>query len=174
METYSIESKKISWHLNLWLISLCCEAPYYFLMAFLVALFEVPASEIIFFLLLLPLFIGLTSLGFRFVTLHVAGSWILKRILMARGAGPILFALADFILAHLWLAAWALVHPDWIVMTLFRYEDSDQFVLTRIWYIAIPPIALGSLTFRWIYGKYFENKNIHARKSTKRLLEESI
>ncbi|GEM_PF-6893707 len=167
--------KNVFLNIGFWILSLLCEVPYFFCMGLLVMVVETKAFvggesdrslDIVF-------LISFFSLFCRFISLHVLGSWILKRFLLSRGAGPFLFGLADFILANLWVVVWALLQPHGMAMELFRDGHNGLFLPNGLWVISIPPIALGSLTFRLVYGKYFENKNIHTRKSTRRLLGES-
>lgn len=149
-------------NLVFWILSMICEIPYFFCMGFLIVVFDKSPSNPfnnIFFLELAYL-VGIVSLGCRFISLHVVGSWILKRVLLSRQAGPLIFGLADFILANLWVGLWAVLQPNGIAMELFHGNGQGGFSLNYLWFVSIPPIALGSLTFRFLYRKFFHELNI--------------
>jgi hypothetical protein len=138
------------WNLLFWLLSLLCEAPFTLFLGLLTecwveddipALFNGRALDMV-------LLIGAMSLGCRFISLHVFGSWVLKRVLLEKGVGPLVMGLADFVLANLWITVWALVQPDGMAAMLF-HDPHNQ-----LWLVSIPPIALGSTLFRALFGKW--------------------
>jgi hypothetical protein len=135
-------------------------------MGFLVVVFDKSSSNPLnnIFFLEIAYLVGLFSLFCRVLSLHVLGSWILKRVLLSRRAGPLVFGLADFILANLWVGVWVVLQPHGIAMELFRGFGRDVFLPNYLWFISIPPIALGSITFRVLFRKFFNKENIFNQK----------
>jgi hypothetical protein len=142
--------QNLLWNLAFWLLSLLCETPFTLVLGFLTecwveddipALFNGRALNMV-------LLIGGMSLGCRFFSLHLFGSWILKRVLFEKGVGPLGMGLADFVLANLWITVWALVQPDGLAALLFHDPHG------QLWLVSIPPIGLGSILFRAFFGKW--------------------
>jgi len=128
----------LGWDPIFWFLSVIFEIPYYFCCGILVTLFD--GNGFNFERALgFGLLVGLTSLFCRVISLHLIGSWVLKRFLMKRLAGPIWFGLNDFLLANLWIGIWALFDPSGPTAELFHEQSGDAFRLTEIWFIAIPP-----------------------------------
>lgn len=147
MTYFSTDFKKLGWNFLYWLLSLLCEGPFYLVFALILALAQSLGGDMEHFFPWGPLIIWMVSLFSRFISLHVIGSWVLKKVLMARKAGPVAFGLADFILANLWIGAWVLIHPDLMVKALFQ----SPFLFSPLWYMTIPPVGLASFLFRSIF-----------------------
>lgn len=133
------------WNVGFWILSLICEIPFYFLVCgFFKNLFSsnpLDYFEIAYFVILM-------TFACRFISLHVLGSWILKRVLLELKAGPLVFGFADFILAVLWVGIWALLQPDGMAGIFFRRAGlfPDPLIFP-----CLLPIALGSAAFRWVF-----------------------
>jgi hypothetical protein len=145
---------------SFWVLSLFCEMPFFFLAGLFVAYLpdtrdfslqkEFPG-------LWFSFLVALCSLILRALSLHLIGSWALKWFLAKRGANPLLFGLADLVLANLWIGLWALVEPHGPTSLLFQADAGKGFFLTPIWFTAILPIAFGSAAFRWIFRKPWDS-----------------
>lgn len=153
--------KSLGRNLGFWILSLICEVPFYFFAGILVGVSDLTSPnhthdwrDINFVLL-----VACTSLVCRLISLHLIGSWVLKRILIHRKVGPLGFGLSDFVLANLWVGVWAFLDPSSLASELFRGHPVFGFPLTEFWYLAIPPIALGSATFRVAFGTRLLGKN---------------
>ena len=139
---------------GLWVISLICEVPFYLVAGTGVEIFSQRYDTIVSAMLFSP-FVAYVSLGCRAMSFHLLGSWLLKKYLFKKGAGPLLFGLADFVLANLWVGAWAWIFPHGIASELFHESYGDNsWKLTEYWFISIPPIAFGSMTFRLFLKKF--------------------
>jgi hypothetical protein len=152
MTYFSTDFKKFGWNLLYWFLSLLCEGPFYLILALVLALAQASGTR---FYPWGPLIVWMVSLFSRFISLHVIGSWVLKRILLARAVGVWGFGLAEFLLANLWIMGWMLIKPTFLVQALF---EPKGFFPNLLWLFSIPPIALASVLFRFIFGKSFVSR----------------
>lgn len=138
---------------GLWTLSILCEVPFFLLAGIMVKVFEGgPFFPVYGDGIELVLLVTFFSFWCRLISLHLLGSWVLKWFFLKRGAGPFLYGLADFLLANLWVGVWAFLDPEGFAGMLFKDPSGSGFQLTMFWYLSIPPIALGSATFRLFLG----------------------
>jgi hypothetical protein len=140
-----------SWNLGFWILSLFTEIPYYFCVGVLLD-HQNPKNFNLSTSLGISLLVGCFSLIYRALSLHLIGSWILKRVLFTFNSGPFQFGLGDFLLANIWIGIWAWLDPKGPTSVLFHDElvPHYAFGVTEIWFISILPIAFGSATFRFV------------------------
>jgi len=153
MKEFRSAVKRLYFCSILWALSILCEIPFYLFVGVIGGLFSLRSNPWacwrgMFFGLL----VGTVSLVWRFISLHFVGTWVLKRALLTRGASPLGFGLADFLLANLWVGTWALLDPRGPAVEVFRFP--------ALWSIAIPSIGFGSALSRSLYKRWFVNNGI--------------